>query len=824
VSVTKLDVVGTGAVSITLSSIQLRKLIFMDRISHRFEWPSMAPSTTDQRLPQLCIAIESSILASPGDVNATASLVTCAVALVHLDGISASVSLHNTTAATTTNHSTLCVTNATNTSLYDVLLFKSSVTSLVWPATSTTPLLPVAAFLLLSNVSSLIVAVSLDQCVLTGAFQLVRLSSDTSQLLPATADVYCSTWRRHEYSPQSSLAPTSTLGGWYRGVARPTFSAQSKVDTSSVCLTNHQSTTPTADVATIVSHDASLQTPSSSYSNTIPPHQQIPQATRPLSARAPSPTTTVGAIFSGAVSPLLSLSVSIDVAQTKKPIVPLLRTTTSIAHKFFSSIGAVTVVSGVLSGISAGVGTALVRTALTVQLEACAGGSIDSVISGDSGGSDFLSPQVGDQQAPGKGYRSNIVSLLAIVGASALLGALTVGALMFSPCGDRRSSVQVATAAAALPGWWLAGPCAAAVGPFLSSGVSLASVSTWDVPAGDGLLVLLSLGMFLTLSAWSVVALLRPNRRGLFVCTTVGPAPNPMRDNATMRKVVVWLLGGGYLWKLDPSLMRTSTIKQHAAIKSGQRISNTFDRMYPYAYGSLFTSMRPNYYWHFLLDMAANIVVGIIAAVPAMVAARTVNIIDDMSVSNACIGALHATTAVQLLFAFFFVVTRPVAVHWELIAGACMAILGALNALLASIQATSLASDVIDDIGNMVESFQLTASGLAVLCAVAECLLTLFVLKQRRLLLADDIDSYDGGMSSVMAASSTLLASRFLYSPSTRKSSRDFANLQQASCRNSPLSRHHKKISIPRSVFIMQALSVLVQQAANTASTRDAPS
>jgi hypothetical protein len=402
--------------------------------------------------------------------------------------------------------------------------------------------------------------------------------------------------------------------------------------------------------------------------------------------------------------------------------------------------------------------------------------------------------------------------------ATLLFGA--VAAIVLQYGNRRRSTIQSAAAAAALPGWWLAGPCAAAVGPLFSSALSLSSVSLWTHLVTDVMIVVASLGAAVVSSCWSIRALLTPSYGGLFVCKTVGSAPIPLSDIVQMPSAATWLLDGGHLWAFDSSsqapLAPSITVLEHG------------DRMYPHAYGSLFTSMRPSYYWHFLLDMAANIVVGIIAAVPAVVAARTT---DDTAVSNACIGALHATTAVQLLFAVYFVVACPVAVHWELIAGACMAVLGALNALLASIQATSLASDVIDDIGNMVESFQLAASGLAVLCAVAECLLTLFVLKQRRSLLADDIanDEYDASGSPVFAAPSTVVSLSSLLPPlpssttivdSGLCSPLYFLHAHPTSAPNQDPSLtafQYQERPSPLSPLVMEALSVLVQQAAFSA-------
>jgi hypothetical protein len=635
-----------------------------------------------------------------------------------------------------------------------------------------------ATLVSVASSSSATVSLVLDDARLIGPLLLLgehrhaSSGNGLSSVVVHRVDVFCSAWGRHSFSPLGIMGPDSG---------------------------------PTAMKPTIPSYINHLF------------HNQTVECLVPR--RNPSGSFSVA--VTSHVAPTLSISIgdiptnSTEATATPSAIPPP-RAPDSLTEQFFSSVGAVTAASGVSSAVSSAVGTALVRSAFTAQLATCAEGSVDEILSGDNGENNFFGLQVGKEDTRGRGYRSSLVGLLLVVFATLLFGAMAAILLQYGH--RRRRTIQSVAAAAALPGWWLAGPCAAAVGPLFSSAISLASVSLWThLAATDVMIVVASLGTAVASSCWSIRALLTPNHGGLFVCKTVGSAPTPLQ----MPSAVTWLLDGGHLWAFDPSSQ--SPLTPSIAVF----VDDTPGWVYPHAYGSLFTSMRPRYYWHFLLDMAANIVVGIIAAVPAMVAARTTDIVDDTSVSNACIGALHATTAVQLLFAVYFVVARPVAVHWELIAGACMAILGALNALLASIQATSLASDVIDGIGNMVESLQLAASGLAVLCGVAECLLTLFVLKQRRSLLVDDItdDEYDASVSTVFAAPSTVVSLSSLLPPLPNSTTIVDSGL----C--SPLyfshvhpnqdpsltAFHHQERPLPPSPVVIEALSVLVQQAAASA-------
>ncbi|CUF22998.1 membrane-associated protein, putative [Bodo saltans] len=549
-------------------------------------------------------------------------------------------------------------------------------------------------------------SVTLDSASLIGPLTL--LLQPAGGVTPLSrVDVYCSRWGRHPFSPLTMMSPHSGPTAMNSGL---TFFGHYLHDPTSSCL-------------------LPLKNPSSTVSDDSQTSLITLTATIALSESIEAPQTTTDTITRSFV---LTKSATIGV-----PPVP----TTSIAEQFFASVGAVTIASGVSSAASSAVGTALVRTAFTAQLADCAGGSIDSIFSGDNGGNNFFDLQIGDEEAPGQGYRSSLVGLLVVLTATTLFGAVVVLVLLLCPCGriQRRRTLRSATASGALPGWWLAGPCAAAVGPLLSSGISLASVSTWSTPAVDVAILLVAFATAIMSSSWSVLALLKPAYRGFFVCETVGPAPTHQLEKHAP-SVVSWLLEGGYLWAVDPLLTKQPLAPIDVPLRdtAQQQYIRPAERMYPHAYGSLFTSMKPNHYWHFLLDMAANVAAGFLAAVPAMVAKSTDS--DHVMMSNACNGALHATTVVQLIFAAYFVARRPVAVRWELIAGACMATLGAVNAVLSSVQATSLASGIINEWGNAVQSFQLAASGLAILCAVSECLLTLLVLKHRRTLLDDDAD------------------------------------------------------------------------------------
>ncbi|CUF23258.1 membrane-associated protein, putative, partial [Bodo saltans] len=140
----------------------------------------------------------------------------------------------------------------------------------------------------------------------------------------------------------------------------------------------------------------------------------------------------------------------------------------------------------------------------------------------------------------------------------------------------------------------------------------------------------------------------------------------------------------------------------------------------------------------------------------------------------------------------------------ELIAGACMAILGAVNALLSSIQATSLASDVIEDWGNAVQSFQLAASGLAILCAVSECLFSLLVLKHRRTLLASAFDDEDD-LNPIFASPSTMFSLSSPPSPSHHFSS--IVHSKSVSF----LPQPHSMMSIINNVDVAPLTSVYVK-------------
>ncbi|CUG90154.1 membrane-associated protein, putative [Bodo saltans] len=255
----------------------------------------------------------------------------------------------------------------------------------------------------------------------------------------------------------------------------------------------------------------------------------------------------------------------------------------------------------------------------------------------------------------------------------------------------------------------------------------------------DACIVLASLVVAVVSSSWCVLALLEPHQRGLFVCKAFGPARIPLAGKRGLAwKCASWLLDGRYEWTVDPFLAASSHPLEEATTtqqKMKEIKSDGGDWLFPHACGSLFTSMKPMYFRHLLLDMVTNMVVGILAAIPAIVAAVTNADNDPLPVRNACNGALHASTAVQLLFAVVYVTERPVAVRSELISGAsmaCLGCLGALNALLASVQATSLASAAIDDWGNGLQSLQLVVSAVAIIFAAVECLASMVVFGRRR--------------------------------------------------------------------------------------------
>lgn len=70
-----------------------------------------------------------------------------------------------------------------------------------------------------------------------------------------------------------------------------------------------------------------------------------------------------------------------------------------------------------------------------------------------------------------------------------------------------------------------------------------------------------------------------------------------------------------------------------------------------------------------------------------------------------------------------------------------MVCIGALNALLSSIQVTSLVSDGVNEWANAVQLLQLVASGISIILAVSECILVFAKLQHRRALLVSDVVS-----------------------------------------------------------------------------------
>ncbi|CUG90554.1 transmembrane protein, putative [Bodo saltans] len=225
------------------------------------------------------------------------------------------------------------------------------------------------------------------------------------------------------------------------------------------------------------------------------------------------------------------------------------------------------------------------------------------------------------------------------------------------------------------PGWWLAGPFAIAAAPLFSSSLSLISTSiVVGSSASDTVLITASLVLFTVPFGMSFRALLQPAFGGWFIASTRGPT----YDEEGVRG---WIVGGGMRWGID---VRVAS-RDHAASS------------FLHAYGSLFMSMRPHRHWWFLVDMSTSVVVALLAALPTLVVHR-----DDAAtlVPNLCTGALHASTAVQMLFMLAFVVLRPVAIRWEHAAALLQVVLGALSALLTSLTAAGV--DGLDDSSNGV--------------------------------------------------------------------------------------------------------------------------
>ncbi|CUG71553.1 Hypothetical protein, putative [Bodo saltans] len=785
VNISYVDVFGAGTIVVTISNFTMEACAVCILLSSvRALITSPAPVTPLVQLFVTGSVFQHSQVCSTTSANC--SLEGSVLMLSNVTSVGtpirttplARIELTNTTVELQPGMSAFSCDSNTSTSL-DVLIGPNSrIVSTAWPFTSSN--YSSAAPTLVSSVT--FVNVTLDRAVLIGAMKVFRritssLSPNSSQSSVAVA-VYCSQWGRHSYSPLSLIGQTSKAVfralELDRGPAN-TFFVFSKTNPSHLC--------------------------------SVP--QRLSMSGELTNSREASKITVSVSTAETASNTGRRSSTKFFVAAAARPA--------PIAQQFFSSISAVTITSGVSSALSSAVGTALVRTVFTAQLADCAGGSVDSIFSGDNGGNNFFNLQIGDQGADGYGYRSSLAGFLIVIIFPTLFGATISVTLWLGLCGNiRRRTLRGATAAAALPGWWLAGPCAAAVGPLLSSGISLASVSAWSTPAvGVVILLVVSFATAIMTFSWSVIALLKPTHRGIFVCKTEGRERTlQAKKRPHVSTFLVWLLDGGYVWAVDSSLVTDP----HAFGTPSRSLTNSStDRMYPYAYGSLFSSMKPNHYWHFLLDMAANIVAGILAAVPAIVAKSTDS--DHIKVRNACNGALHATTVVQLIFAAYFIARRPVAVRWELIAGACMATLGGINALLASIQATSLASDTINDWGNAVQSFQLAATGVAILCAVSEGLFSLFVLNRRRGLLANPIDIDEEDLNPVYASSSSILSLSSPPSPPHHFSS-VASTLSTIAPRHDRLGQqplyHRVSPSLSRSL-ILDALEVLVTLAAQKA-------
>jgi hypothetical protein len=294
--------------------------------------------------------------------------------------------------------------------------------------------------------------------------------------------------------------------------------------------------------------------------------------------------------------------------------------------------------------------------------------SLSAALIGSSG-ANLLQIRVGsDASAPGHGYRGVLVSSLVLVLGSAVLH-LVVSVIKHRLARSSRPRTlhwRTVAADVGLPGWWLAGPCAMAVAPLLSAAVSLASVSPWAAGTGaaDGVLVVAALLFGCALVAWCVKALLRRRHGGWFTAIPRGLA----RELSGVPPLVRWLLGGACAWAPDPRL-RTDASQRFVA-----------------AYGSLFMSMWPHRHWWFLVDLSASVLVGLLAALPALAVHRS----DAITlVPLVCTGALHAATAVQVSFFALNVVFLPVSVRWEHAFSLISAVLGALGACLASLDAAT---------------------------------------------------------------------------------------------------------------------------------------
>jgi hypothetical protein len=170
---------------------------------------------------------------------------------------------------------------------------------------------------------------------------------------------------------------------------------------------------------------------------------------------------------------------------------------------------------------------------------------------------------------------------------------------------------------------------------------------------------------------------------------------------------IQWLIGGAYMWECDRRLLMQLGSDHH-----DRKWANQF---FISCYGALFTAMWPQRHWWFLVDITTNIASGVVAALPALSVHR-----DDahVFVPRVCAGSLHALTAIQLVYAVAFVLVWPAAVRWESLASMLTATLGAVVALLASLEAAGV--EGLDDAADGLAAAQLAVTILVAVLGVSE--------------------------------------------------------------------------------------------------------
>ncbi|CUF93657.1 transmembrane protein, putative [Bodo saltans] len=377
----------------------------------------------------------------------------------------------------------------------------------------------------------------------------------------------------------------------------------------------------------------------------------------------------------------------------------------------------------VLSG-GGGVGaSALIHVSLSSVLARCAGNGeeegedvVDVVLIGGDDGNLFHM-HIGHDTDHGYGYRGVLISMFVFAGGSLLIALGWCAAIFLWQRGCRfeqqmRDIIalwrRILVEHGGLPGWWLAGPCATAIGPLLANFISLASVSPWDTSstqATDATLVIIAAAVVVTHTLWCWRVLLSPRYYGAFIATARGLAPELQIADGNPAKVPLqWLLSGAYGWAVDRRIAPTDD-------------NNTRRRRTSFvgAYGDLFNSMVPRYYWWFLVEATVTIVIALLAALPALFVHRSdaATVVPDV-----CRGSLHAATAVQIAQAAAFVLLQPIAVRWEAIAACLSVTLGALAALLMSLE--SAADEEVEVAATVVSVVQIVFVMTATICAIAE--------------------------------------------------------------------------------------------------------